>query len=192
MQVGDMNRVQQIARQHSEAVSYLPDESLRHYIGLGGCAVVESERQIIGFIVGTFSLRTAPALAAIYQLAIERPQQRKGAGTAVLKSWTREACRLEARAIMCHVAEDLPSLKWWLKQEYDCYGTAPGGRRRDRRVYCLTNELIANAFNDPWSRPPRHRPGGRFQVQNILDNYQTGADVDNSQPTQTTYYQGDA
>lgn len=124
---------------------------------------------LLGFLLGTLSMMHAPLMARIYQIAVAKEHQGQAIGYQLLHAFQQSACRNDASCILATVAEDLPCVRWWLRQGYDSIGFGRGGKGRNRRVILFTYELIANAMESPYCRPPAHRPGGRFEAQQSLD-----------------------
>lgn len=172
----DLHQVREIARQHTDAIGFLPDKAIRHYVHLGSCIAAEATNTIVGFLIGHFSMVSAPYVSRIYQIAIDREWQHHGCGKMLVASFEREAKRLSSRITLIHVAEDLPAVKFWMKEAYEFGGYQEGGRRRDRRSLTFYKAHDRLVLTDPETPLPKHEPGGRHQRQSTIEEMLDRAD----------------
>lgn len=157
----DREIFKELAREHSENLSYLPDAALHHYLQSGACFLDQGISEPRGMLLGCRSYQSRPALAGIVQLAVPRDHWRNGVATELLAAFLDDALYHGALAVQAWVREDLPANKFFSARKFESVAQVTGGRKRERMMICWWRPLQIGATPHGLAAPTAHRRGPR-------------------------------
>lgn len=130
-----------LMREHSDALGFLPYESLEGQYLRHGRYVLQHDEA--GRRVG-YLLHGKPQYGRslnVAQHCVQHERQRHGYGEAALRALIDRAERAGCSAVTARVGTDLEALGFWLAQGFEVRDVVAGGERRGRQIARLVYPL---------------------------------------------------